>query len=72
MFKKVKINSELSIVGNLEKIEVSKNKNIKLFKPEQCNFNIYYEYNDEEHEINIDLEDEIVKGTLLTNKGKLL
>jgi len=30
MFEEVKLNSELSIVGNLEKIELLKNKNIKL------------------------------------------
>jgi hypothetical protein len=32
-----------------------KPKNIKLFKPEQCNFNIYYEYDNKEYEININL-----------------
>jgi len=30
MFEEIKLNSELSIAGNLEKIEVSKNKNIRL------------------------------------------
>lgn len=32
-----------------------KPKSIKLLKPEQCNFNIYYEYDKVEYKINIDL-----------------
>ena len=32
-----------------------KPKNIKMLKPEQCNFDIYYDYGDEQNKINIDL-----------------